>query len=502
MQNIILYRLKEYAKDLNKVALKYGDYSLTYSELDLLSSNVSDRLIKAVGYEKNSPIVIYEKRGIDFIVLILAVMKSGCFYVPLEDSMPINRVIHIYKDLKAKLIVSTGVLNDIPDCHCLSINMDEMKFRRGVRADCYELNEDDLVYVMYTSGSSGNPKGVKIKYSNLNNLINSFWEIVYKKFDENINVGVLASFSFDASVKQIFCSLCYGHTLVISEDSVKYFGRKIHNFHNKYDIKLCDCTPSHIKLMSVQTAKDMSQIDYMIVGGENLRWENLVKLKLTMGRMPDIINVYGPTECCVDVSYNYIGKVDDDKTGYVSIGVPLDNTELYIWDDEERIIKERNCPGELIVKGKQVGAGYVNIISDSFRKSKDDINGFDVYRTGDLAMYNDGDEIIVISRLDNQVKINGYRIELNEISRCIEEFSKIPCETIVIKNNEINMLISFVVGNFDVEELKLHLAKKLPAYMLPKAYIRIDEIPLNKNGKVDLACLKRIYCEERKRETL
>ena len=87
MQNIILYRLKEYAKDLNKVALKYGDYSLTYSELDLLSSNVSDRLIKAVGYEKNSPIVIYEKRGIDFIVLILAVMKSGCFYVPLEERL-------------------------------------------------------------------------------------------------------------------------------------------------------------------------------------------------------------------------------------------------------------------------------------------------------------------------------------------------------------------------------------------------------------------------------
>ncbi len=498
MKNIILDKLKEYAKDPVKVAVRYKNAFLTYQELDLLSTEVSKRIKLAIGNKRNCPIVIYQERGMEFIILILAVMKSHCYYVPMEKSFPVQRMKYVYKDLNAKLIVSTVMPYDVSDCNFLLIDVDEMRADGNDGTVCWEHDEDDLVYVMYTSGTNGYPKGVKIKYVNLYNLIQSFWKIVYHKFSANINVGVIASFSFDASVKQIFGSLFYGHTLVIAEDSVRYFGRKIHKFHNEYDIELCDCTPSHLRLMAEQTAKKLSSVKYLIVGGENLKWEILKKLRAVMGRMPVVINVYGPTECCVDVAFNYLDHIDENKSGYVSIGVPLENTELLILNDEMKIVKEKNSPGELVVKGKQVGAGYVNIQSNCFLKSDDSVKGYDLYRTGDLAVYNEDNEMIILTRVDGQVKINGYRIELDEISKCVEEIEGSHCETIVVEIKDVKKLVSFIEGDFDEEELKLRLNTHLPAYMMPKSFVCVEKIPLNKNGKVDAARLREIYCAERR----
>lgn len=500
MRNFILDRIKEHANVQNRVAIRFLQQEISYKELDIVSEQVALKICNALEGRTNLPILIYQKRGIEFIIFIIAVMKAKCYYVPLEDSLPYERVKYIYDDIQAELIISTHKNEDLRDCNLLTVDFTKIKnYAKNVLMS-HELNEHDLVYIMYTSGTSGKPRGVKIKYSNLCNLVQSFWKIVYRNFDECIQVGVLASFSFDASVKQIFCALYYGHTLIIAGEDVKYFGRKIHNFHNSFNITLCDCTPSHIKLMTKQPAKINSKAKYLLVGGENLRWENLVEFRNAMGGMPTIINVYGPTECCVDVAYNYISNLEGQESGYVPIGDALDNTELFLLNEKEEIISETNISGELIIKGKQVGAGYVNHQSNSFASSNESAREYDIYRTGDLAMYNDKKELVIISRLDRQVKINGYRIELNEISSCIEYYLNCSCETILIEKDEIKKIVAFIVGEFDEVKLKSNLKKKLPAYMIPKVFMRIDQIPLTKNGKMDTRSLEQYYnlkCEDK-----
>lgn len=501
MNNFILDKIKEYANVRNRVAIRFQEQELSYKELDIMSDQVALKICDALAGRTNLPILIYQKRGIEFIIFIVAVMKAKCYYVPLEDSLPYERVKYIYDDLQTELIISTQKNENLGDCNQLTVDFEEIKNDAENVLKSHELNENDLVYIMYTSGTSGKPRGVKIKYSNLCNLIKSFWRIVYHNFDECIQVGVLASFGFDASVKQIFCALYYGHTLIIAGEDIKYFGRKIHNFHNSFDITLCDCTPSHIKLMTKQPAKINSKVKYLLVGGENLRWENLIEFQNVMGIMPTIINVYGPTECCVDVAFNYISNLEGQKEGYVPIGYPLDNTELFLLDENEEIISETNVSGELNIKGKQVGAGYVNYESNSFASSYKSSREYDIYRTGDLAMYNDKKEIVILSRLDRQVKINGYRIELNEISSCIEYYLNCSCETILVETGEIKKIVAFIVGEFDELKLKSNLQKKLPAYMIPKAFMRINQIPLTKNGKMDARSLEQIYnlkCEDKR----
>lgn len=501
MKNYIIERIEKYATEEGKVAITYLGQNITYYQLNVMSNYVAHRINKFLGESKNSPILIYQNRGIEFIIFMIAIMKTGCFYVPLENSMPLERVKYILNDLQAKCIISTQIIEGVDKSNQINISIDDMKSECDKFSYYNEIMDDDLVYVMYTSGTSGKPKGVKIKYTNLFNLINSFWNIVYHQFESSVNIGVLASFSFDASVKQIFCALYYGHNLIISEENVKFFGRRIHSFHNKYNITLCDCTPSHLKLMYRQTAKENTKIKYMVVGGENLCWDILTEFSNVVEEMPVIINVYGPTECCVDVSYNYITSIKSDADGYVPIGKPLDNTRLYIQDENGNNIDQPNVFGELIVEGKQIGAGYVNYRNTSFSNTGKSL-GFDTYRTGDLAMFNEDKDIIILSRLDRQVKVNGYRIELDEISQCIESITKYGCDTILIENDEIKKLVSFIEGPFDESLVKMELLRRLPNYMVPKVYIQVEYIPLTKNGKLDTRELERIYysdCEEMKR---
>lgn len=492
MQNIIISRIKKNACIKDKVAIRYRNEVLTYYELNRMSDYVAEKIQKEIAYKKKCPIIIYQSRGTEFIIFMIAVMKCNCFYIPLEDTTPIERLKYIYDDVQAQLILSTINELKIDEYKLLQVDFYRFSNQKNYELKSNDFEDNDLVYVIYTSGTSGRPKGVKIKYSNLENLVTSFWRILYHNFSSSINVAVLASISFDASVKQIFCSLYYGHTLVISQDSVKYFGRRIHNFHNKYQIMVSDCTPSHIKLMTRQNANENTNVKYLVVGGENLRWEDLIEFRKSMKDFPTIINVYGPTECCVDVAFNIITDFNNEQKGFVPIGLPLDNTELFICNNKERI-HTANSPGELYVKGKQVGAGYINIESESFVSTSGNKDDYDIYRTGDLAMYNDRNEIIILSRMDRQVKLNGFRIELEEISNSISYYLKCNCEVVLLEKFQTKKLVAFITSDFAEELLKKYLSERLPTFMIPKVYYQIENIPLTVNGKLDVKTLESIY---------
>ncbi len=489
MSNFFLERLNRNAKKYgSRVAIRFLEEQITYLELDNETDLIAQKIKKFIYNSEQRAIVIYQSRGIQFIKYIIAILKCNCYYVPLENTVPIERLKYIYNDVNALMIISENEVS-LEDNYKV-LNPSNITKLETVNISSSNHMEKDLVYVMYTSGTSGKPKGVKIKYSNLKNLVYSFNKIVYHNFDNKVNVGVIASFCFDASVKQIFCALFYGHSLIIADGTVRYFGSKIHRFLNQNDIMICDMTPSHLKLMLLQKKKEKSKTPYLIIGGEKLTWNLLKNYKKDIDENCTFINVYGPTECCVDVSYNIVKEVKKEN-GNVPIGVPLDNTQLILIDDNGSRITEPYIIGELYVYGKQVGSGYVNDVKNSFIKNiNNEIIG---YKTGDLGEYNDDMEIIILSRKDRQVKLNGFRIELDEISVAIEEYCSNQSYVCLFEINNSLHLVAFIVGRCREREVIEHLKKVLVSYMIPKKIVSVKEIPLTDNGKVDEKKLLNIY---------
>lgn len=482
-------------------AIKYKSTCLTYKRLLNLINRLSKRIFELIGEEHNVPIVIYQKRGIEFVISMLAILQAGAYYIPVEKPIPIERLKYICNQINPRMILidEDDQQEKLPYLYMqISLEDDDCCTERVI----VHRSEMDLAYVMYTSGTNGKPKGVKISYGNLCHLVSAFYGILYHEFKDTVNIGVMSSFTFDASVKMIFPALAYGNTLVIADNSVKNFGRKIHCFHKDNNIFVCDGTPSHLMLMMAQKTKVFTEAEYFIIGGECLEYQTLKEFCYYLKRTPTIINVYGPTECCVDIAYNRINKDDIFKRkGSVSIGKTLPNNLLEIRDTAQKQITQKLEKGELWIKGTQVGYGYVDGELRGFIFEDNMLNR--TYRTGDLAMYNEDNEIVILGRLDRQVKINGNRIELDEVSSVIREIKEcINAEVELIQDGKRNYLVAFVVVNKDemtcMQVWNDFLMSKLPKYMLPQKYIFVEKIPLTDRGKIDRKRLKDIYFEKKK----
>ena len=501
MKNDILKKIAEYSKTKpEEIACRYLDESISWKNFENETNQIAHRIKKKLNGNRHVPIIILATRGITYIKYIIAIIKCDCYYIPLELNFPTDRLKYIVENSNARLVLTDkiGVYEKMFECEieCCDDYMDESN-EELISEVCL----DDLVYVIYTSGTTGNPKGVKIKHFNLLNLIHSFSTIVYGDFTDSVSIGVISPFSFDASVKQIFCSLYYGHTLCIADETVRNFGRKIHNFHNSFNLTLCDATPSLLEIMTVQRVDRKSKTPYILIGGEVLHWTTLHRYINFTNHMPTFINVYGPTECCVDVAFKIISyeNLKSNKSGIVPIGTPLRNTTLTIRTSDEHIIHENDIQGELYISGKQVGAGYVNCESDSFFYELDSLT----YKTGDIGYINKEHEIVVIGRNDTQVKINGHRIELEEIKQTIMNYLFCQCCVVYCHVGNGEKIIAYICNQSldDTEKtnLKAYLKKQLPKYMMPQFYIFGEKIPLTANGKIDTFAISQLLNENSQR---
>lgn len=462
-------------------AVKYQDIDLSYDELNKRANYIAQQLIDA-GVNVGDFIAILVSRTVETVVGILGIIKSGAAYVPVDPQYPENRINYIIEDCAPKFILGgKEELNRASSFAIPKITIEDVSNKDAV-LDLYskvKINSNDLLYVIYTSGTTGKPKGTLIENIGVINLREYFVKCQNVSSDDM--VMQFASFAFDASVSEMSMSLLNGATMCIVPDQVRHDPRDLSEYCNQNGVTIGIFPPQFL-----------SQVEDLhfrtIITAGSATSQDIVKAN-------NINNVYsndyGPTEVTVCATYwkNEPGMVFPHR---IPIGRPINNKKVYILNGDE--LCGINMLGELCVAGIGLARGYLH--QDELTAKKFTNNPFGkgrLYHTGDLARVLPDGNIEFWGRIDDQVKIRGYRVELDEVENAVR-ISDCVCDAAVITSKDLynnDQLLAFVVLNLDgsIDQLRTDLRKNLPDYMIPSRIIQIDEIPINKNGKVDKSVL-------------
>jgi len=462
-------------KTPNNIAINTEDVSLTYFELFNQSNSVAS-VLKQNGLDGNNLVAILLPRKSYLITAILGVLKSGGAYLPIDVDTPKNRVEYILNDANVKFIIT------IPDIQIKYGLTDSVLFIESIISDSnnltYKSNTYDLCYCIYTSGSTGEPKGTLIENHNLSNYVN-FSKVAYG--EEQYNMPMLTDIGVDLTVTSIFLPLTTGGTVYVLDGEIENRLAQC----TKNDINLIKLTPTHFELMKMLN-KNAKEIKKIILGGEKITAELLSKVCSST----IIYDEYGPTETTVGSSVRmYIANSKEQINYDITIGKPIANTQIYILDKNLKPLPV-GAAGELCISGDGVGRGYLNrpeLTAEKFI-SNPFIEGKRMYRTGDLARWREDGQLEYIGRIDNQVKIRGLRIELGEIEAAINVYPGIKQTAVIVKTDESGRqyICAYYIGeDLDTQSIKSELLKKLPQYMVPHFFIKMELFPTTPSGKTD-----------------
>jgi non-ribosomal peptide synthetase-like protein len=465
-----------------KTALLYEDKEISYLELEQRSNQLMWQL-KDRGIGAGDYVAILFERNDYAIIAMLAILKMGAAYVPLEPDYPNDRINFILNDCQAKLLLSTSVLlknHPCPPCVTLAYDKELAQIERRpisqIESDIPNLAEDSICYVIYTSGTTGRPKGVAIEHRSTFNYIQQAKQVYDLRESDRVYHGF--SIAFDASIEEIWLTLSVGATLFPTNDRAIRAGAGLVEFLNKYKITFLSTTPT--LLSTLEPA--VPSLRLIVLGGEVCKQELITRWSRAKLR---ILNTYGPTEATIVTTYH---ECDPSKT--VTIGRPLPSYETYLLNKELQPVCDEE-EGELCIGGVCLARGYINQPELNAKKFIDHREYGRLYRTGDLCKKLPNGEFQFLGRLDNQVKLRGFRIELGEIERVIIDYPGIHNVVVTVKaqSDDMNVLVAYLVLNNKSQINKSSLANflktRLANYMVPSFYEIIDEIPLMHSGKVD-----------------
>lgn len=447
--------------------------SLTFKELDEESTKVAAYLI-----DVPSPVIgLMFDREVDMVIGIVAVLKAGKGYLPIDPKQPEDRIQYMLEDAKVSLVLSSKKYVDE--------GFDVKDIKACVSYDSFEnhVTDEHLAYIIYTSGSSGRPKGVPTKHRSVVNLVHGMAEVVSIKEG---NFAFLFPFIFDGSLQGLALSLCKGFSLHIVSEEVKKSGPELLNYLNKHKIDIMDGAPIHLRLMGPHVTQDFG-VKKMMIGGEALKGSDCYPFEQTNAQ---IINVYGPTECCVECTHYY---VQSNEIARVPLGKPMPNYKVFIMDNDK--LQKPGFLGEICISGPGLSEGYLNLselTSEKFQYNEQLQQR--IYRTGDLGRLNKGN-FEFYGRIDQQVKLRGYRIETGEIENCLIQSQLVEDVLVTLKSykGEDYLVAYYVSENTCQEQVFIEVLKKhLPDYMIPTFYIPLDVIPQTIGGKCNYKALPDI----------
>ena len=472
----ILTALKEQI-DKNSSMTILSDYmsSLSYNDFDLKTNSLANYLKDNFAVEKQDNIILIANRSIESVLGFYSILKLNAVYVPINPSAPEGRIRHIIEETGAKVVL-TNLDLDLDDVNIVDLNQKSL-----YDYDCgeFESSSQGKLCILHTSGTTGVPKGVQITHENVENfLINAkkqFYDKDIRIFYHTTNIG------FDTSLFEIIFSILNGIRLHVIDENYDFSGIPEDIVNQK---SIVNTVPAKLKmfLMLPDFERIMENVGQLILAGEVLT-ESLVA-EIRKNYDPVIYNAYGPCEATIFAS---IKRVLHDK---ITIGKANINTQIYILNNERQLCPI-GIPGELCIGGKQVTDGYLNNNDETNRHFIE--NPFDegtLYCTGDLAYLDSDGEINFIARKDTQIKINGQRIEVDEINRQIERNDGI-IQAVTVLNSKNTQLYSYIVSDYviDTDKLLDDLKNVLLPFMVPSSIMQIDSIPLNNNGKIDIKAL-------------
>ena len=470
-------------KNPNKTAIVFEGNHLTYNELDKKSDILSLKL-KNENINLEDTVAIFLDKSLEMIVAILAILKAGAAYLPIDVNYPESRINYMLHDSNAKLILtSNNILNLKTTIKTIDISLSNDIYNIDYKYNKINILPNNLAYIMYTSGSTGNPKGVMVEHKNVVRLVKN---TNYISFSENDRILQTGSIVFDACTFEIWGALLNGLELYIIKKENLLNPSYLKDFINSNKISILWLTSPLFNKLCEDDLTIFNNVKYLLTGGDVLSPKHINNL-LSYNENINIINGYGPTE---NTTFSCCFKIDKLYNESIPIGKPISNSTCFVVS-KTGTFQPIGVPGELYVGGDGVSRGYLNRADLTKAKFINTPNGR-IYKTGDLVRWLPNGTIEFLGRIDNQVKIRGFRVELNEINIKISSFPNVKeSYTTISTVNGQKHICSYVVFKESAteNELRSFLKTALPSYMIPSYIIVLDKLPLNTNGKVDKKAL-------------
>jgi amino acid adenylation domain-containing protein len=478
------------------IALEFEGQSLTYAEMNQRANRLA-RMLRDKGVGPDVLVGVFTERSIEMVLALLAILKAGGAYVPLEPSYPAERLAHMLQDAQVSLVLAhrhlAGQLaSQVREVHELDPSWASYAGHSG--DDLEDIGTPrDLAYVIFTSGSTGRPKGAMNEHRGVCNRL--LWLQEEFRLTADDRVMQKTAISFDPSVREFFWPLLAGARLVIARPDGHLDTAYLVDLIRRQEITHVQFVPSMLRVfLELDGVEACSSLKRVLCSGEALTRELQDRF---FARLPgvELHNLYGPTECSMTVGHWACRRGDGSLT--VPIGRPGSNIQLYVLDPSLRPAPI-GVAGELHIGGIQVGRGYAgrpDLTADRFIDDPfSSVSGARLYKTGDLVRYREDGAIEYLGRADFQVKFRGFRVELGEIEATLDTHPAVAQSAVIVREDipGNQRLVAYVVArgaDLPAAELKQHLARQLPEYMVPGAFVFLESLPLTSSGKVDRKAL-------------
>lgn len=504
MANLVIDYLEETVKKYpDKCAFVDMKSEITFKELHGESLKLAFYLIKE-GYFK-APVLIYLEKSVHCIVSFVGVAYSGNFYSPIDIKMPVSRIEKVVETLNPVVIITdekhraeasqfskSAKIVTVEEISDIAV-VDEKEAKERAK----KIVDTDILYVLFTSGSTGIPKGVIINHKAVVDFTD--WISNAYNFNENTIFGNQAQLYFDLSIQDVYAPLKTGATTVLIPNRMFVQPIRVWNMILKYKINTLVWIPSMLSMfanLDILANVEPAPLEQVLFCGEVMPMK---QLNYWIKNYPSatFANLYGPTECTEACTYYTIDRAFADED-VLPMGIACENSEAFIIDEDGSLVTEPNIVGELYMRGTCLSMGYYNnaektaevFVQNPLNTSYPEL----VYKTGDLVRYNELMELVYVSRKDFQIKHRGYRIELGEIDAATTSISQIEYACCVFDKTQDKLILAYE-GAIEPEDVREQLVEKLQEYMIPVEYHKMDKMLFNINGKIDRKAIEQLYCK-------